>query len=110
MVRQIRLISGLFLFAFVVSHLLNHTLGLVSLASLEQGRAIFAAIWDNPPAHILLAAALLIHLLLAAWALYLRRELKMPVSEAVQLALGFAIPFLLLNHMMGTVLAKEQRD
>ena len=37
MVRRLRLVSGLVLFAYLLTHALNHTLGLVSLEALEAG-------------------------------------------------------------------------
>jgi adenylate cyclase len=106
-VRQVRLISGLLLFAFVVCHLVNHALGLVSLDSLEAGRSVFGAVWGNPVSLTVVMLALSVHLLLALWAVYQRRTLRMRPIELVQLFLGLAVPFLLLNHMMGTALAKE---
>ena len=42
------------------------------------------------------------HFSLALWALWLRRSLKMPVTEATQLVLGFSIPFFLVDHVMWT--------
>ena len=43
MTRRLRLISGLILLTFVVTHFLNHSLGLVSLDSLPYRLASFAA-------------------------------------------------------------------
>ena len=37
-VRQLRLTTGLILFTFVTTHLLNHALGLISLDAMEAGR------------------------------------------------------------------------
>ena len=45
---RLRLGSGLVLFAFVGTHLLNHVLGLISLAALEAGREVFLTMWRNP--------------------------------------------------------------
>ena len=41
--RRLHLITGLILFAYVLTHFLNHMLGLVSLESLEAGRGVFNA-------------------------------------------------------------------
>ena len=57
MVRRLRLVSGLVLFVFVLTHFLNHALGLVSLEVLEAGRLWFLAFWRWPPATLLLAFA-----------------------------------------------------
>ena len=48
MIGRLRLWSGYVLFLYVVTHLLNHALGLVSLRALEEGRHWFAFVWSNP--------------------------------------------------------------
>src|SRR2546425_6700416 len=101
-VRRFRLWSGLVLFAYVTTHLANHSLGLVSLDAMEAGRVYFLALWRSPLASLLLYASLLTHVALAFWALYQRRTLRMPLWEAAQLALGLAIPPLLVRHIVGT--------
>ncbi len=106
-VRRLRLISGLVMFAFVTTHLLNHALGLVSLAAMEAGRLVFLLLWRNPVGEGVLAAAIVVHLALAAWSIYLRRQLRMPLWEAVQLVLGLCVPVLLVNHLVGTHIANE---
>jgi adenylate cyclase len=106
-VRRARLSSGLILFAYVLSHLANHAAGLYSLEAMEAGRAWFLAAWRNPVGTVLLYGAFATHFVLALWALYARRRLRMPVGEAVQLVLGFAVPLLLLGHVIGTRLVHE---
>jgi adenylate cyclase len=107
MVRRLRLVSGLVLFVFVLTHFLNHALGLVSLEALEAGRLWFLAFWRSPPATLLLYGALLLHLGLAVRRLYRRRRLVMPAWEATQLLTGLAIPPLLILHLLGTRFAAE---
>ena len=102
MIRRLRLATGLVLFVYVATHLLNHALGIVSLAAMEQGRGVFLAIWRNPVGTTLLYGALAIHLALAGWALYARRSLRMPLGEGVQIVLGFAVPLILALHIVGT--------
>jgi adenylate cyclase len=102
MTRRIRLTTGLILFVFVTGHLLNHVLGLHSLAAMEAGREWFILIWRNPVGSVALVGSLATHLLLAAWALYSRRSLRMSGGEAFQLAFGFSIPLFLALHFVGT--------
>ncbi len=83
MVRRVRLWSGSVLFVFVLTHLLNHALGLVSLDALAAGREVFLFVWRSLPGTVLLYTSLVVHLGLAFWALYQRRRLAMPRSEAV---------------------------
>ena len=101
------MLSGLVLFAFVLTHLANHALGLVSLEALERGREAFLWLWRSWPGTLLLALAMPIHLGLALWALYNRRRLLMPPWEALQYLLGFSIPPLLVIHVLGTRMLHE---
>jgi adenylate cyclase len=100
--RRLRLATGLVLFAYVTTHLINHALGLVSLAAMEAGRGWFLGVWRTLPGSVLLYGSLLIHIGLAFRALYDRRTLRMPLWEAAQLALGLCIPPLLMGHVFGT--------
>ena len=72
-VRQIRLASGLVLFAYVSTHLANHAAGIVSLQAAEALRRIFLATWRNPVSTFLLYGALLVHFALGLYAIYRRR-------------------------------------
>ena len=102
MVRRLRLWSGLFLMAFVVTHYANHALGIHSLEWMEAGRNVFVAFWRFLPVTVLFYAALIIHVALAFWVLYQRRRLKMAPWEFWQTLLGLTIPPLLVAHILGT--------
>lgn len=107
MVRRLRLWSGLFLMAFVFTHFANHALGVVSLEWMEAGRQVFLFFWRFLPVSVLFYTALVVHVLLAFWALYQRRRLKMAPWEFWQTLLGFAIPPLLVSHILGTRFVHE---
>lgn len=110
-IRRLRLGSGLILFAYVTTHLLNHAVGLVSLDALEYARHWFLGFWAPKPVSAVLYGALLAHFLLALWAVYQRRRLvRMPPLEATQLVLGLFIVPLLAQHVIGTRLAFEVFD
>ena len=109
-VRRLRLASGLVLLAYLATHFANHALGLVSLDQMEDGREWFLRLWRNPLGTVALYGALVVHALLAFWSLYRRRHLRMPAWEAAQLALGLAIPPLLVSHIVGTRLAHTMFD
>lgn len=104
---RLRLATGLVLFAYVLTHLLNHSLGLVSLQALEAGSDLFQWLWRNLPGTVLLYGSLLTHFGLALYSVYKRRSLRMPGWEATQLGLGLLIPVLLIAHIVGTRLAHE---
>ena len=107
MVRRLRLITGLTLFLFVTTHLINHMLGLVSLDAMEAGREVFLAAWRSLPGTLLLYGALSVHIGLALWAVFQRRRFDMSAWEWVQLLLGLAILPLALVHVLGTRFAFE---
>lgn len=101
--RRIRLTSGLVLFAYVATHYLNHALGLASREALAEGRQVFLAFWASWPGQLLLYGAILVHVLLALWALYQRRSFRMlGRGDWAQLLLGFSVPPLIFIHVVGT--------
>jgi adenylate cyclase len=102
LINKARLYSGLTLFAYVLVHLVNHSLGLVSVTVMQAMLDPVETLWTSLPGTILLYGALLLHLALALLALYRRRSLRMPALEAAQLCLGFLIPFLLAQHLAST--------
>ena len=75
MSRRLRLASGLFMLAYVTTHLLNHAVGLVSLAAMAQGLRFFTAFWSLPPMQVLLYGSFAVHYFLALSALWQRRTL-----------------------------------
>jgi adenylate cyclase len=108
LLRRTRLISGLILFSYVTTHLLNHALGLISLEAAEDGRRVFLAFWRNPVGTVAIYGAALVHFLLALWAIYQRRRLlQMPFLEITQLVLGLCIVPLLMEHVLGTRIVHE---
>lgn len=110
LIRYARLCSGLVLFSFVATHLSNHALGLVSLATMEGGRVWFLAVWRSAAGTALLYPALSVHIALALYSLHQRRHFRIPLWEALQLLLGLAVPGLLAAHIVGTRLAHTWYD
>jgi adenylate cyclase len=100
--REVRLVTGLVLGLFLLTHFSNHALGLVSLDAMEEGRRWFNLLWRNPVGTVLLYGSLLLHFLLALQAIYRRRTLRMPLREAAQLVFGLALPLLLIPHVAAT--------
>jgi adenylate cyclase len=98
-----RLTTGLILFFYVLTHNLNHALGLISVSAMEAGRTVFLGFWR--PLELLLLLAALLHLAIGLRALYRRKSLRMPAMEAIQLVLGLSAPPLLILHVLGTSVA-----
>jgi adenylate cyclase len=100
--RSIRLWSGVVLFVFVLTHLLNHALGVFGVATMEHIQLWRIAVWRSIPGTVLLYGAAILHLMLVLKRIVERRTWRMPLREALQIALGLAIPFLLYEHAIGT--------
>jgi adenylate cyclase len=101
-VRKLRLCTGLTLFCYVCTHLLNHSLGNISIPAMEAGMFVQKWIWQGIIGTIVLYTALSTHYLLGLWAFYERRHYGWTLTEVVQLVLGLSIPFLLMNHLFVT--------
>jgi len=93
--------------AYVTMHLSNHAVGLVSLAAMERVLAFVFAVWSNPPAKALLYGSFCVHYALALWALWQRRTLRLRAGELMQIVLGFAIPILLVRHVVATRISED---
>src|SRR4030088_367680 len=100
-VRQIRLACGLVLFAYLVSHFLNHALGNISMDALAAGVYYHMAFWQFLPVAIAFYTAALVHAGLGIWALYERRQFRWKAIEPLQLVLGLSIPALVMTHIIG---------
>ena len=64
-IRRVRLASGIVLFIYIFSHLLNHALGLISLNLAERVLAIAKEVWYSVPGTLLLYGAAAAHVFLA---------------------------------------------
>lgn len=99
---SLRLFSGLILFTFVLGHLINHSLGLISIDVANQATRIFTNPWRTTLGTIILGGAALIHVGCAIWSLWVRRSLKLPAWELLQLVLGLSAPLFLAAHIAAT--------
>ncbi|CCD97159.1 Ferredoxin:Adenylate/Guanylate cyclase [Bradyrhizobium sp. ORS 375] len=105
-IRQLRLICGIILFSYLLSHFLNHALGNISLQALAVGVAYHVAFWQFLPVAIVFYAAVLTHGALGVWALYQRRQFSRTTLEPLQLVLGLSIPALIFSHIAGVRLGQ----
>jgi adenylate cyclase len=105
LVRNVRLVSGLVLMAFVACHLVNLAIGLRSLAEMEAWRAMLTVPWITGAGQWLLATAATIHLALGLYAVAARRSLALSATDVAQLALGLAIPPMLIAHVIAMATA-----
>src|SRR6185312_2472475 len=79
--RQVRLVCGMILFAYLISHFLNHALGNISLDALAEGIYYHTLFWQFLPVAIVFYTAAFLHSCLGIWALYQRRQFKWKALE-----------------------------
>ena len=106
--RDLRLASGLVLFAYVTLHLSSHALGLISLDAAETGLRATVVLWHSWPGTALLYGAAAGHVGLALLAIYDRRTLRMAPLHALRIVLGLVMPVALIGHFVGTRYAFER--
>jgi len=99
--RQVRLVCGLVLFTYLISHFLNHALGNISLDAMTEGIYYHTAFWQFLPVAIVFYTSVLLHSGLGIWALYERRQFSWKAMEPLQLALGLSIPLMVASHIIG---------
>ena len=107
MLGRLRLYSGLVLFAYLVGHLANHALGVISLEAMNAGMRFTIEPWRTLPGTVLLSAATVVHVFTVLRSLYLRRTLRMPAWQITQTVLGLLIPFALIGHVLATRVLHE---
>ena len=100
--RPLRLWAGLILFAFVLTHLLNHAVGVFGVAWMEYFQTYRSGFWRSAGGTALLYTAAALHVGLALKRIVSRRTWRMPWMEAAQIALGLLVPVVLINHFVAT--------
>ncbi|MEM9030247.1 MAG: adenylate/guanylate cyclase domain-containing protein [Pseudomonadota bacterium] len=100
--RGLRLWSGVILFIFVLTHLLNHAVGVMGVEAMEAVQNYRVYVWRTWVGTAILYGAAAVHILLSLKRIVTRRTWRMPIQEALQIALGLAIPVLLYEHVLGT--------
>ncbi len=99
--RAVRIWSGLFLLAFVTSHLTNLSFGLVSINAMDAARPYLSGIWTGQITGALLMASLVSHFFLGLWAIYMRPTFRTNTQDIVQLLTGVFVVPLLATHAIG---------
>ncbi|MBF0624715.1 MAG: adenylate/guanylate cyclase domain-containing protein [Magnetococcales bacterium] len=102
-----RLFGGSILLLYLVTHLLNHTLGVLSVEAMEAGAEWLTEIWEFPPLLWLLLTAFTVHGTTALWGLFRRRSLRLPSWQLWQIGLGLLLPLLLMSHLTHGLILKN---
>ena len=110
LIRRARMYSGLVIFLYVTVHLVNHSMGLISLEVMEGLRQRVSAFNRNIVVSLTLYGALLVHTLLGFHHLLTRRSFKMSAKDWIQLVTSFALPLVLLPHMFASGYTPRFKD
>jgi adenylate cyclase len=105
---RLRLWSGLVLFAFALTHFLNHALGIWSLDAMTRAQVWRLAVTRSAPGTVVLVGAFAVHAALALAKLGGLRNWRWRRSEIVLAASGFAIPLLLMRHLFAAGVAPRE--
>ncbi len=106
----LRLTTALIMLSFVICHLTAHCLLLVSFEDAEATRNVLMYVWRTWIGTTILASAVVIHYSNALWSIYVRRSLRLAPWLWTQLALGLAIPAVLMFHVVATRIAETVLD
>lgn len=101
-IHQWRAGTGSIIGLYVLLHLSNHALGLISVDAQEAVRPWVMWFWQTWLGQFLLYGSLTVHAGIGLSALIRRRHYRMPLWEGAQIIFGLSIPYFLLVHITNT--------
>ena len=102
---RIRIVSGLVLMIYVTMHLINIGAELYSPSFANAFQEVRLMITRSNFGKVVISSALIAHLMLSIYKVSMRRSLKMPFVDGVQIAFGLSIPLILSSHVIYTQIA-----
>lgn len=100
---KITMYTGWILFFYACTHLLNHSIGIFGLDTLEKARLIFLGFWRLPVLEWLVVSCLVLHVITVLIKLFTKTTYKgLATSEWVQIVLGFLALDIMVHHVMET--------
>jgi adenylate cyclase len=101
-IRQLRIYTGSLLFFYALTHLLNHSVNVISIEAADFVREnYFHLIWKNPVAYFLLYASLAIHIILGFYSILTKKSFKITGREWIQILFPVLALLVLLQHIAG---------
>lgn len=105
---KLKLWTGVLMLFYVFTHFLNHSLGLLGLTIMEQGRVVFDLVWRNPVSTYVFVTAVLIHFVLTMKKLLGKKTMRgLRSYEYAQIVTGVLTPTFLIPHILHTKLMFE---
>ena len=97
---SIRLVTGLVMMAYCFGHMINHSLGIISVESMDSFLEYFMAFWRAPGIYWLMPVSILLHAVAALFTFLHRRSMHgLTKAEIIQFILGLLLPILLFIHI-----------
>lgn len=101
-VARLRIVSGLILFVFAITHFINHSLGLISLDAMNAGQNVRGWVMHTNWGPVVLLAAAVVHFVLGIAKFIGTRTWRLRTQDIVQLIFGLLIPIFLIAHVLET--------
>ena len=100
--RKLRIFSGAVLFFYVLTHLLNHSVNIISIPAADYIKNnYFHLLWKNPVGTVLLYGSFLIHIPLGFYDVGKRKSFKMSGREWIQIIFPILGFFFVSFHIVG---------
>jgi len=110
-IRTLRVWSGIILFFYAFTHLLNHSVNILSIQAADfVNENYFDLIWKNVVGSVLLYGSLVIHILLGFYAVGTRKSFKMTGKEWIQIIFPILALLVLLQHIGAIAVATKIFD
>ena len=111
LVRQFRILSGSILFLYAITHLLNHSINIISISAADYVRENFYHIlWKNPVGTVLLYGSFFVHIPLGFYSIVTKKSFKISAREWFQIILPVLALLILLQHIAGGFIATRVFD
>jgi adenylate cyclase len=107
LLRSLRIYSGSYLFLYVTLHLVNLSLGLISIEAMDAARPYLSGIMGHPMLRPILSTALLVHYVIGLWSVYNRPRITGTAQDMVQALSGLAIIPLMAIHAVGVIMLQD---
>ena len=106
--RKLRVWSGIILFFYAFTHLLNHSVNILSIEAADfVNENYFDLIWKNIVGTVMLYGSLLVHIFLGFYAVGIRKSFKMNRKEWIQIIFPILALLVLLQHVGAIAVATK---
>ncbi len=101
-IRRLRALSGIILFIYAITHLINHSLNVYSIELADFVREHYwQPIWKNSLGTFLLYGSLIVHIPIGFYSIASKKSFRLTAREWVQLTFPVLALLLLLQHILG---------